>query len=40
MTPDQQRQFQAKRRARNIVIGVILAALVLLFYGITIARMA
>lgn len=33
-------EFKAKRRARNIALGLVLAALVLLFYGITIARMS
>ena len=31
---------QKARRARNLVLGGILVFLVLLFYGITIARMA
>ena len=37
MTPDP--DFLAKRRARNIALGLVLTALVLLFFGITIARM-
>lgn len=38
MKPDE--EFKAKRRSRNIALGLLLAALVLLFYGITIARMS
>jgi hypothetical protein len=32
--------FNRKRRSRNIALGVVLAALVVLFYGITVVRMA
>ena len=32
--------FTAKRRSRNIALGLVLGALVLLFFGITIVRMA
>lgn len=38
MKPDA--EFLAKRRARNIALGLVLGALVLLFFGITIARMS
>ena len=32
--------FAAKRRSRNIALGLVLGALVVLFYGITVVRMA
>jgi type IV secretory pathway TrbL component len=32
--------FTAKRRSRNIALGLLLGALVVLFYGITVVRMA
>ena len=38
MTPDD--EFRARQRSRNIVLGLVLVALVALFYFITIARMA
>lgn len=31
-------EFQRRRRQRNIVIGLVLGALVVLFYAITVAR--
>lgn len=31
--------FEAKRRSRNIAIGVVLGALAILFYFITVVRM-
>ncbi len=37
MRPDD--KFLARRRARNIALGLLLAGLVALFYAITIARM-
>jgi hypothetical protein len=39
-TREEEAQFLARRRRRNIVIGVVLGFLVLLFYGITVGRMA
>ena len=39
MTPEQQREIQARQRARSIVTALILGALVILFFGITIAKM-
>jgi hypothetical protein len=39
-TREEEAAFLARRRQRNIVIGVVLAFLVLLFYGITVGRMA
>jgi hypothetical protein len=38
MTPAEQRAFLARRRQRNIVLGIVLGALVVLFYAITVAR--
>ncbi len=32
--------FDARRRSRNIALGVVLAALVVLFFGITVVRMS
>jgi hypothetical protein len=39
-TPAERAAFEARRRARNIALGIVLAALVILFYGITVVRMA
>ena len=39
MTPEETTIFVARRRARNLVLGGILVALALLFFGITIVRM-
>ena len=39
-TPEEERDFLAKRRKRNLVIGLVLGAFAFLFYGITISRMA
>jgi len=39
VTPAETRIFNAKRRSRSIALGVLLAALALLFFGITIVRM-
>jgi len=38
-TPAQTAAFMAKRRSRNLALGLVLGALVLLFFGITIVRM-
>lgn len=32
--------FETRRRSRNIALGLVLAALVILFFGITVVRMA
>jgi type IV secretory pathway TrbL component len=32
--------FEARRRSRNIALGIVLGALVILFFGITVVRMA
>lgn len=38
-TPEEEAAFIARRRRRNIVIGIVLALFALLFYGITVSRM-
>lgn len=38
-TPAQTAEFNRRRRARNLALGLLLGALVLLFFGITIVRM-
>lgn len=38
-SPAQTAAFAAKRRARNLALGLVLAALVVLFFGITVVRM-
>lgn len=38
-TPEQRAAFEAKRRQRNTALGLLLFALVALFYGITVVRM-
>lgn len=39
-TPQEEQEFIAKRRKRNLVIGLVLGAFAFLFYGITISRIA
>lgn len=39
-TPAERAAFEARRRSRNIALGLVLAALVILFFGITVVRMA
>lgn len=39
-TPAERAAFAAKRRSRNIALGLLLGALVILFFGITVVRMA
>ncbi len=39
MTPAETKLFVAKRRSRSIALGIVLGALALLFFGITIVRM-
>lgn len=38
MTPEENRQIRARQKSRAIVTGVLLGALVILFYAITIAK--
>jgi len=39
MTPQDDDEFRRRRRQRNIVFGLILLGLAVLFYAITIVRM-
>jgi type IV secretory pathway TrbL component len=39
-TPAERAAFEARRRSRNVALGLLLGALVLLFFGITVVRMA
>jgi len=38
MTPEEQRRYQQRQRSRSIATGLVLAALVILFFAITIAK--
>ena len=38
MTPEEQAEFDRRRRARNVALGLVLLAFVVLFFFITIAR--
>jgi accessory gene regulator protein AgrB len=39
MTPEDHDKIRARQKSRAMVMGLLLGALVLLFYGITIAKM-
>lgn len=39
MTPEEQRIIQARQRSRAKILAIILGALAILFYAITIAKM-
>lgn len=39
MTPEESELFYARRKSRNLALGLVLVALVLLFFGITVVRM-
>ncbi|MFZ4690125.1 MAG: hypothetical protein ACOYLS_12865 [Polymorphobacter sp.] len=39
-TPTERAAFEARRKSRNLALGLVLGALVLLFFGITVVRMA
>ena len=39
MTPEEEKEFIRRRKQRNIALGLILGAFVVLFYMITIVRM-
>jgi hypothetical protein len=39
MPPEELAEIRRRQRSRSIVMGVILIALVILFYGISIAKM-
>ncbi|MFK4792863.1 hypothetical protein [Sphingobium sp. ZW T5_29] len=38
MTPEEQEQVRSRQKSRAILTGVLLGALVILFYAITIAK--
>ncbi len=38
-SPEEERAFVARRRRRNLAIGIVLGLFAALFYGITISRM-
>jgi len=38
MTPEEQKEIRARQKSRAVVMGVLLGALVLLFYGITLVK--
>lgn len=38
MTPQEEEEFKRRRKARNLVFGLVLLGLVVLFYAITIVR--
>jgi ferric-dicitrate binding protein FerR (iron transport regulator) len=40
MSPEEQTEFQRRRRGRNIALALLLAGFVVLFYAITIAKIA
>lgn len=40
MTPEEKNQIRARQRGRAIVTGLLLGALVILFYAITIAKIS
>lgn len=40
MTPEEEELIRARQRSRSIVMALVLGALALLFFGITIAKMA
>ena len=39
MTPEQLQEIRKRQRSRSIIMALILGALVVLFFGITIAKM-
>lgn len=39
MTPEEEAEFKRRRRARNVVLALVLVALMVLFYAITVVRM-
>lgn len=40
MTPDEQRQIQARQRARSKVTAIVLILMAILFFAITLAKIA
>jgi hypothetical protein len=39
-TPAERAAFESRRKSRNLALGLVLGALVILFFGITVVRMA
>ncbi len=40
MTPAEQASFEARRRQRNLALGLMLVVLVAIIFGVTVSRMA
>jgi hypothetical protein len=40
MTPEEEKQVRSRQKSRAIVTGLLLGALVILFYAITIAKIS
>jgi hypothetical protein len=40
VTPEEQKLIQARQRSRSLITVIVLFALVILFFGITIAKMS
>ena len=40
MTPQEKAEFDRRRRQRNIALGLLLVAFVVLFYAITVVKLA
>lgn len=40
MTPEELQAFRRRQRSRSVAMGLVLAVLVVLFFGITIAKMS
>ncbi len=40
MTPQEQEEFVRRRKSRNVVVGLVLGAFVVLFYVITIVKIS
>ncbi|MGB3165769.1 MAG: hypothetical protein WBA68_03230 [Alteraurantiacibacter sp.] len=38
MTPEEEEEYKARRKSRNLVVGLVLLGFVVLFYAITIVR--
>lgn len=40
MTPEEEREVRARQKSRSVVMGLLLGGLVILFYAITVAKIA
>ena len=38
MTPEEEKEYKRRRKSRNLVVGLVLLGMVVLFYAITIVR--